>query len=114
MFDTAEYNKFQQLIKQLQLQELFNAKANGASFGAMSDAEWEVLRDASTSLSWGQMWGFNTELENIKQALWTAAFNNDNYSKENWQAYKDAHPLASQTTVSTSNLKTPMNTSTVF
>lgn len=107
---------YDQLIKQLQLNELFNAKANGATFGAMSDSEWDILWKAATSLNWKSFSWFNAELENIKQALWAAAFGNNNYSKENWKAWKDANPLASQSYSSSSQswLSTPMSTSTLF
>lgn len=114
LVDEAEYNKFKQLQKQLQLQELFNAKARGATFWAMSQWEWDVLREASNSLNWSQNRWFNAELENIKQALWTAAFNNNNYTPENWQAWKDANPLASQAVRNSSSLATPATTSTLF
>lgn len=116
MFDEAEYNKFKQLQKQLQLQKLFNAKANGATFWAMSNSEWNILWEAATSLKRSQNWWFNAELENIKQALRSAAFGNNNYTKENRQAWKDSHPLASRTTKLTSSswLQTPMSTSTAF
>ena len=116
-WNTENKRIFDQLQKQLQLEELKKAKENWASFWAMSDSEWDILRDASNSLKWNSLWWFNAELEDIKQALWNAAFGNDNYTKENRQAYKDAHPLASQADKSNNNnwwLQTPFQNSTLF
>ena len=111
--NTQNKRIFDQLQKQLQLQELFKAKSNGATFWAMSDSEWDILWKAATNLNWNSLGGFNSELEDIKQALWSAAFGNNNYSSENWKAWKDANPLASQATNS-STLYSPMSTSTLF
>lgn len=42
--------QFNTLSSQLKLNALFTAKDNGATFGAMSDAEWQVLWDSATNL----------------------------------------------------------------
>ena len=59
----AQYNT---LMSQLKLEELFAAKNNWASFGAMSDAEWQVLWDASTNLKWNSSGAtFEKNLNNL-------------------------------------------------
>jgi len=63
----AEYKT---LMSRLQLNELFNAKNNWASFGAMSDSEWDILWNASTNLKWNSSSKtFKNNLENIIKSL---------------------------------------------
>jgi hypothetical protein len=57
-------------MSRLQLNELFNAKNNWASFGAMSDSEWDILWNASTNLKWNSSSKtFKNNLEEIIKSL---------------------------------------------
>ena len=59
----AQYNT---LMSQLELNALFTAKNNWASFGAMSDAEWQVLWNSATNLKWNSSWDtFEKNLNNL-------------------------------------------------
>ena len=77
---TGEQQNFiagvEQLRSNLNLDTLINAKARGATFGALSDQELQVLSNAATKLgSWavknseGQTVGFNTTEANLKKEL---------------------------------------------
>ena len=77
---TGEQQNFiagvEQLRSNLNLDTLINAKARGATFGALSDQELQVLSNAATKLgSWavknsdGQTIGFNTTEANLKKEL---------------------------------------------
>lgn len=77
---TGEQQNFiagiEQLRSNLNLDTLINAKARGATFGALSDQELQVLSNAATKLgSWavknsdGQTIGYNTTESNLKKEL---------------------------------------------
>lgn len=77
---TGEQQNFiagvEQLRSNLNLDTLINAKARGATFGALSDQELQVLSNAATKLgSWavknsdGQTVGYNTTQANLKKEL---------------------------------------------
>jgi hypothetical protein len=58
------------------LNELFNAKTNGATFGAMSDSEWDILKKSATNLDWSQSKAlFQKNLENLMSSLKTTIVN---------------------------------------
>lgn len=65
----AEYNS---LKKRLSLKELFAAKELWATFGAMSDSEWNLLEQASTDVDWRHS-NFKENLEWLIQSLYDAA-----------------------------------------
>lgn len=66
----------EQLRSNLNLEALINAKSKGATFGALSDQELQVLANAATKLgSWavknsdGMVIGYNTTESNLKKEL---------------------------------------------
>lgn len=62
--------QYNTLHDQLALNELFNAKANGATFGAMSDSEWDILKKSATNLDWDQSSDrFKQNLANLMVSL---------------------------------------------
>lgn len=70
----------QQLTSQLTLDKLINAKANGATFGALSEGELGLLTASSTKLNTyaikdkaGNITGFKTSEKNVKKELDTIA-----------------------------------------
>ena len=70
--------QFNTLMSQLQLNALFTAKDNWATFWAMSQWEWDILWQASTNLKWNSSaWTFETnlnaliaELSNVVSSWW--------------------------------------------
>lgn len=74
---TSSYDakkQFNTLSDQLSLNELFNAKANGATFGAMSDSEWDILKRSATNLDRDQSntlfkQNLNTLMESLKTTI---------------------------------------------
>ena len=64
-----EYNS---LMKRLSLKELFAAKELWATFGAMSDSEWNLLENAATDLDWYKS-NFSENLEYLIESLYDAA-----------------------------------------
>ena len=64
-----EYNS---LMKRLSLKELFAAKELWATFGAMSDSEWNLLENAATDLNW-YSGNFTENLEYLIESLYDAA-----------------------------------------
>lgn len=68
--------QFNTLMSQLQLNSLFTAKDNWATFGAMSQGEWDILWNASTNLKWNSSWKtFETNLNNLINELVTVVTN---------------------------------------
>ena len=68
--------QYDTLHDQLALNELFNAKNNGATFGAMSDSEWDILKKSATNLDWSQSKAlFQKNLENLMSSLKTTIVN---------------------------------------
>lgn len=66
----------EQMRSQLNLDTLIKAKANGATFGALSDQEMQVLASAATKIgTWaikdsnGQITGYNTSEANFRKEL---------------------------------------------
>lgn len=74
---TSSYDakkQFNTLSDQLSLNELFNAKANGATFGAMSESEWDILKRSATNLDRDQSntlfkQNLNTLMESLKTTI---------------------------------------------
>lgn len=65
-------NEYNSLMKRLTLKELFDAKALGATFGAMSDSEWSLLQNAATDLNWYNS-NFKENLSELIESLYDAA-----------------------------------------
>jgi hypothetical protein len=68
--------QFDTLKSQLSLNELYNAKANWATFGAMSDSEWDILTRSSTNLDRDQSSDlFKNNLQTLMESLKTTIQN---------------------------------------
>lgn len=68
--------KVQRLLSEKALQSLIDAKAEGATFGALSDAELKILQEAATNIgSWvvknkkGTVTGYNINEEKFKEEI---------------------------------------------
>ena len=76
---TSSYDakkQFNTLSDQLSLNELFNAKANGATFGAMSESEWDILKRSATNLDRDQSNTlFKQNLQTLMESLKTTIQN---------------------------------------
>ena len=76
---TSSYDakkQFNTLSDQLSLNELFNAKANGATFWAMSDSEWDILKRSATNLDRDQSNTlFKQNLQTLMESLKTTIQN---------------------------------------
>ena len=65
--------QYETLMSQLKLDALFTAKDNWATFGAMSQGEWDILGAASTNLKWNSSsWLFEKNLNNLISELTNA------------------------------------------
>ena len=69
--DKAKW-EYDSMMKRLSLKELFDAKALWATFGAMSDSEWNLLENAATDVSWGRS-NFKDNLEELIESLYDAS-----------------------------------------
>ena len=65
--------QYDTLMSQLALDALFTAKDNWATFGAMSQWEWDILKAWATNLKWNSSsWLFEKNLNNLISELTNA------------------------------------------
>lgn len=84
VFDTSYWNfwptsakgrKMNQIKEQLRLEQLLEARHNGATFGSMTEWEWKIILNASTTLSkWMNDEDYTNEFRNIAAAVWKATY----------------------------------------
>lgn len=86
--DTTWKDKFDQIVEQLKLEKLLEARANGATFGSMTEWEWKIIQDAASSLHWYRLWSTtNKEMERVIAAVWHATYWSK-MTKDDWNAFK--------------------------
>lgn len=68
--------KFNQLKAQLKLDKVRNSRKQWVTYGSMTEAEWEMLEKAISSLSmrWMNDEEFTNEIKNITAYLWSASY----------------------------------------
>lgn len=87
-WQTASKDKFDQIKEQLKLEKLLEARANGATFGSMTEWEWKIIENAASSLKWDRSDStINDEMERIISALFHATYWK-NITAEDWKSIR--------------------------
>lgn len=86
--DRTWKDKFDQIKEQLKLEQLLEARANGATFGSMTEWEWKIIERAASSLHWYRLWAdVNEEMEKVLAAVWHATFWTEMTQKD-WDEFR--------------------------
>ena len=81
-------DKFKQIVEQLKLAKLIEARDNGATFGSMTEWEWRIIENAASSLHrWRPDSAIDKEMKSIVSALWNATYWEE-LTESKWNEFK--------------------------
>lgn len=103
-------DKFDQIKEKLKLEKLLEARANGATFGSMTEWEWKIIEDAASSLKWWRTdETINNEMEKVIAAVYHATYWKT-MSQEDWNTFKNQVAYVNNWNKTTPTDTTPIDT----